>query len=61
VWQDFFTAVALVLVIEGLLPFVSPTAMRESYKRITEMNDQTIRIAGLVSMIGGVLLLTLVR
>ncbi|ORU89586.1 MAG: hypothetical protein A6F71_00960 [Cycloclasticus sp. symbiont of Poecilosclerida sp. M] len=60
-WSDLFAAIALVLVIEGLLPFISPSSMRENYKRITEMNDQTIRMAGLVSMIGGVLLLTWVR
>jgi len=60
-WQDLFSAIALVLIIEGLLPFVSPDGLRKTYKRITEMNDQTVRISGLVSMMAGVILLAVVR
>jgi len=60
-WQDLFTAVALVLVLEGVILFMSPDTLRKTYQRLVEMEDQTIRMSGLVSMIAGVLLLTLIR
>ncbi|PHS73842.1 MAG: hypothetical protein COB22_01170 [Cycloclasticus sp.] len=60
-WQELFTAVALVLILEGVIPFMSPDILRKTYQRLAEMGDQTVRISGLVSMIAGVLLLTLVR
>jgi|TARA_R110002111_G_scaffold118736_7_gene181633 uncharacterized protein len=60
-WQDLFSALALVLIIEGIMPFISPEALRNTYKRITEMDDRTVRASGLVSMMIGVLLLTFVR
>lgn len=60
-WQDLFSALALVLIIEGIVPFISPETLRNTYKRITEMNDRTVRVSGLVSMMAGVIFLTLVR
>ncbi|MDX2426126.1 MAG: DUF2065 domain-containing protein [Cycloclasticus sp.] len=60
-WQDLFSALALVLIIEGIVPFISPKTLRNTYKRITEMNDRTVRVSGLVSMMAGVIFLTLVR
>ncbi len=55
------TALALVLVIEGLLPFVIPALWREAFRRLTEMSDGQVRFLGLSSMVAGVLLLYLVR
>jgi len=55
------TAVALVLVIEGLLPFLSPDTFRSAMRAVLSRNDNTLRIVGLSSMIVGVLLLTIVR
>lgn len=60
-WQDLLSAVALVLIIEGILPFLSPDSLRKTYQRLAEMNDQTVRVSGLVSMIAGVILLSFVR
>jgi uncharacterized protein YjeT (DUF2065 family) len=60
-WSELFAAIALVLVLEGIIPFMSPDALRKTYQRLMEMNDQTIRMSGLLSMIAGVILLTLVR
>ena len=60
-WHDLLTAVALVLVIEGVLPFVNPNGMRRAMLMISQMNDNSLRFAGLTSMILGVLLLNLVR
>jgi hypothetical protein len=51
------TAIALVLVIEGLLPFLAPSAWRETFRRILQLSDGQIRFFGLTSMIIGLLLL----
>ncbi|MGH8598216.1 MAG: DUF2065 domain-containing protein, partial [Gammaproteobacteria bacterium] len=50
-------ATALVLVLEGVLPFLSPQRYRETMQNLTKFNDQTLRTIGLVSMIAGVALL----
>jgi len=60
-WNDLFVALALVLVIEGMLPFLSPQRMREAMLTIARMDDRTLRITGLVSMLAGVGLLYLVH
>jgi len=51
---------ALMLVIEGILPFSSPRAWREAMRRITALTDGQIRFAGLASMVAGLVLLVLV-
>ena len=51
------TALALMLIIEGVLPFLAPGLWRETFRRITEMSDGQVRFIGLTSMITGVLLL----
>ncbi len=55
------TAVALVLVIEGVLPFLSPSMWREAFRRMIELTDGQIRFIGLTSMLAGVLLLLLIH
>ena len=47
------TALALMLVLEGLLPFVAPSIWRDTFRRITEMADGQIRFVGLISMVCG--------
>jgi uncharacterized protein len=54
-------ALALMLVIEGLLPFISPRAWREMFERATRMSDGQIRFIGLSSLVAGLLLLLLAR
>jgi len=51
---------ALMLVIEGVLPFVAPKLWRETFKALTEMKDGQIRFAGLASMLAGLVLLAFV-
>ncbi|MGB5489912.1 MAG: DUF2065 domain-containing protein [Woeseiaceae bacterium] len=60
-WTEILTALALVLVIEGMLPFISPTKYRQMVAEITRMNDSSIRNVGLVVMIAGLVLLFFVR
>ncbi|HUL42686.1 MAG TPA: DUF2065 domain-containing protein [Burkholderiales bacterium] len=55
------TAFALMLVLEGILPFLLPTIWREAFKRLIEMTDGQIRFMGLTSMLAGLLVLYLVR
>ncbi|MFI4923396.1 MAG: DUF2065 domain-containing protein [Burkholderiales bacterium] len=55
------TAFALMLVLEGILPFLLPTVWREAFKRLIEMTDGQIRFIGLTSMLAGLLVLFLVR
>jgi hypothetical protein len=52
-------AIALVLVIEGVLPFLAPSVWRETFRRILQLSDGQIRFFGLSSMIAGLLLLYL--
>jgi uncharacterized protein len=56
-----FGALALMLVIEGLLPFLSPGTWREAFRRATELSDGQIRFFGLTSMVVGLVLLALWR
>jgi len=55
------TAVALMLIIEGVLPFLLPTVWRDAFRRLTEMSDGQIRFVGLSSMLAGLLLLFLTK
>ena len=59
--NDLLAAFELVLVLEGILPFASPRTVRKIWESITTMPDRSLRIFGLVSMLVGVLLLTLIR
>jgi uncharacterized protein YjeT (DUF2065 family) len=52
-------AVALMLVIEGLLPFISPQKWRGVFERATHMSDGQIRFIGLSSMLAGLVMLYL--
>ena len=54
-------ALALMLIIEGLLPFLVPGFWRETFRRLTEMSDGQVRFIGLSSMLAGLLLLFLSR
>ncbi len=57
----FLMALALMLVIEGVLPFLLPAVWRETFRRITQFTDGQIRFFGLSSMIAGLILLYFVR
>lgn len=60
-WHDLLLAVALMLVIEGLLPFLSPRTLRVMLLEMAAQGDRALRIVGLVSMLAGVGLLYLVN
>jgi len=56
-WHDLIRALALVMVIEGILPFVNPGGWRQAMIQVGRLPDNTLRIIGLSSMLAGVLLL----
>ena len=60
-WQVLPVALALVLIIEGILPFISPTRWRVMIATVAQMDDRVIRNFGLGSMMLGLLLLYLVN
>ncbi|MFH1044502.1 MAG: DUF2065 domain-containing protein [Pseudomonadota bacterium] len=57
----FLMAFALMLVIEGILPFLFPAQWRETFRRVTRFSDGQIRFFGLTSMLAGLLLLFLAK
>jgi uncharacterized protein YjeT (DUF2065 family) len=60
-WSDLLTALALVMVIEGIMPFASPGNTRRTLSMLAQMEDRVIRNIGGASMIAGLVLLYFVR
>ncbi|WP_241086224.1 DUF2065 domain-containing protein [Candidatus Vondammii sp. HM_W22] len=60
-WHELLIAFALLMVIEGVMPFLSPGTMRKMMQVVVEMDDHALRVGGLVSMILGVVTLYLVN
>ena len=59
--DSLLAAFALMLVLEGVLPFLAPTTWRETFRRLTQMSDGQIRFLGLTSMLAGIILLMIFR
>jgi uncharacterized protein YjeT (DUF2065 family) len=53
----FWLAFALVLVIEGFMPFVSPTTWRKTFLQILQLSDGQLRFFGLASLLSGLVLI----
>jgi len=60
-WQDLLSALALVLVVEGLLPFINPRGVKRSLYALLHLHDRVFRWGGLISMLGGLSLLWWIR
>jgi uncharacterized protein len=60
-WSDLLAALAILLVLEGLLPFLNPAATRRVMAQLAQMGERELRIAGLASMAAGLMLLFFVR
>lgn len=60
-WRDLGAAICLVLVIEGILPFLAPARWRHMAVSLAQVDDRTIRMVGLCSMLIGTVLLYLLR
>jgi uncharacterized protein YjeT (DUF2065 family) len=60
-WSEMAVALSMVLVIEGMLPFISPRRWRSFAALAVRVDDRTVRLLGLFSMLSGTALLYLVR
>ena len=56
-WHDLLVAGALMLVLEGLLPLLSPKTFKQAMYNASQMKEQEVRWAGLISMVAGALLI----
>jgi uncharacterized protein YjeT (DUF2065 family) len=61
VWHELGVALCLVLVIEGIIPFLYPRRWKEMVFMLAEVDDKTMRIVGLCSMVVGTGLLYLIN
>ena len=60
-WLDLLSAFALLLVLEGLMPFLNPTGLRRTLLLVSQMSDSTLRWMGLGAMVTGAILLAFLR
>ncbi len=60
IWQEILTVVSILFIIEGLIPFISPSKYKNFVSSMSKLNTNNLRILGFISMIFGVLLLFLV-
>jgi uncharacterized protein YjeT (DUF2065 family) len=58
--SEILTAVALLLVIEGMLPFIKPSRYKQLVAQIVRLSDNQLRVFGLTAMIAGLILLFIV-
>lgn len=58
-WQDLAAAFGLMLVIEGIGPFLSPASMRQVFEQASRLDERTLRYVGLGSMLVGLVFLYL--
>ena len=59
--NNLLIAFALMLVLEGILPFMAPAVWRDTFRRLIELTDGQIRFVGLSSMVIGIFLLMVFR
>jgi len=60
-WQDLLVALSLVLVIEGIFPFINPRGMKRALLVIAQLSDQQLRFASVTSMLLGLGLLYIIH
>jgi len=58
---DLAAALGLFLVLEGIAPFINPQGVKRAFARLLQVRDRELRIAGLGSMLVGIIILFLVR
>ena len=59
--NSLLAAFGLMLVLEGILPFLAPTAWRNTFRKMLELNDGQLRFMGLLSMLAGIACVLIVR
>ena len=60
-WTDILTALALVFIVEGIMPFLNPEGIRKMFIMASQLSNTNLRFIGLISMLIGLIFLYLVR
>lgn len=60
-WNDLFAALAIVCIIEGVMPFLNPAGMKRLLSRLATLEERELRLGGLFSMVVGLVILFAVR
>ena len=60
-WNELLVAIALVLVFEGIIPFLAPEKFRQTLVQLVQMPDQVLRMIGLASMTLGIIFLYVLK
>jgi len=60
-WTDLLSALGLMLILEGLLPWASPARWRNMMRQVGEASDNSLRLIGAASMVAGMLILYFAR
>lgn len=60
-WQNILIAISLYLIIEGMIPFISPNFFRQAVMRIAQLDDNGLRLMGLTVASAGIIMLYVVR
>jgi uncharacterized protein YjeT (DUF2065 family) len=60
-WSDLLAALAIVCILEGVMPVLNPSGMKRLLNRMAAMEEREMRIVGLLSMLVGLAILYLVR
>jgi len=60
-WHEFATAVSLLLILEGILPFLVPEKWKLFISRLTHADTASIRLSGFLSMMAGLVILLVLR
>ena len=60
IWQEILTVIAILFIIEGLIPFISPSKYKNFVSSMSKLNFNNLRILGFISMTFGVLLLVFI-
>ena len=60
-WNELLTAAGLMLVLEGIMPFLNPRRLRLLFLQLSQTEDKVLRVMGLLSMLAGVAILYFLR
>lgn len=60
-WSDLLVVIALVLVLEGIIPFLAPEKFKQAMAQLSQLSGQALRIIGFVSMTLGIIFLYIIK
>ncbi|NND65676.1 MAG: DUF2065 domain-containing protein [Gammaproteobacteria bacterium] len=60
-WTLFLSAIGLVLILEGMMPFIAPERARQTFAILAQLDNRVLRTMGLLALLAGVVLLSFIR